>query len=84
MRRVLDHFGVKRAVVVGRDWGGGVALEFALREPRRVRALLGSVVSYRDEAGLSRLRKLVRNSKGATSQIYLFKCLNDHTNILTR
>ena len=59
VRRVLDHFGVKKAVVVGRDWGGGVALEFALREPGRVRALLGSVVSYRDEAGLSRLRKLV-------------------------
>ena len=59
MRRVLDHFGVRKAVVAGRDWGGGVALEFALREPGRVRALLGSVVSYRDEAGLSRLRKLV-------------------------
>ena len=65
MRRVLDHFGVKKAVVVGRDWGGGVAFEFALRDPRRVRALLGSVVSYRDEAGLSRLRKLVSHSKGA-------------------
>ena len=33
VRRVLDHFGVKKAVVVGRDWGGGVAIEFALRKP---------------------------------------------------
>ena len=61
MRRVLDHFGVRRAVVAGRDWGGGVAFEFALRQPGRVRGLVGSVVSYRDEAGLSRLRKKVQS-----------------------
>ena len=78
MRRVLDHFGVKNAVVVGRDWGGGVAFEFALRDPRRVRALLGSVVSYRDEAGLSRLRKLVSDSKGATFSQILFLQISNH------
>ena len=64
--------------MVGRDWGGGVALEFALREPRRVGALLGSVVSYRDEAGLSRLRKLVSDSKGATFSQVLFLRISNH------
>src|ERR671917_2983136 len=38
--RVLDHLGLKRAVIVGHSMGGFVALETALSYPERVRALV--------------------------------------------
>ncbi len=37
---LLDHLGVERAVVGGVSGGSGVALRFALRRPRRTRALI--------------------------------------------
>jgi pimeloyl-ACP methyl ester carboxylesterase len=37
---LLDHLGVDRAVVVGYSAGGTSAIEFALRHPERVRALV--------------------------------------------
>ena len=38
--RLIDHAGVERAVVVGHDWGGVVAWQFAMRYPERVRRLV--------------------------------------------
>ena len=40
LRGVLDAFGVRRALVVGHSFGGGPALEFALRSPGRVERLV--------------------------------------------
>jgi len=56
LTRVLDHFGVKKCVVLGHDWGGGVAFEYAIRMPQRVSALVGYSISYR--GGESDLLKL--------------------------
>jgi lipase len=38
--RVLDHLGLKRAVIVGHSMGGFVALKAALSYPERIRALV--------------------------------------------
>jgi len=40
LRGVLDGYGVGRAVVLGHSFGGGPALEFALRDPDRVERLV--------------------------------------------
>ena len=40
LRGVLDAFRVERAMVVGHSFGGGPALEFALRAPERVERLV--------------------------------------------
>lgn len=54
---VLDHFGVKKCVVLGHDWGGGVAFEYAARLPHRVSAVVGHSISYRGaESSLATLR----------------------------
>src|ERR1700674_4915971 len=37
---LLDARGVASAVVVGHSWGGGVALDLAIRQPDRVGALV--------------------------------------------
>ncbi|MDX2646584.1 alpha/beta fold hydrolase [Streptomyces sp. PA03-1a] len=39
LRRVLDHFGLDRARVVGASFGGRVAIDFALANPGRVHSL---------------------------------------------
>ncbi|MER5964113.1 alpha/beta hydrolase [Streptomyces sp. NPDC002057] len=39
VRDLLDHLGIDRAAVVGSSFGGGVALEFAVRHPGHVSAL---------------------------------------------
>eukprot|EP01048_Picozoa_sp_COSAG05_P025495 COSAG05_NODE_6507_length_946_cov_0.737898_1_plen_192_part_01 len=58
VRSVLDHFGIKACVLLGHDWGGGVAFEFAARAPERVLALVGHSISYRDaETSLATLRR---------------------------
>jgi pimeloyl-ACP methyl ester carboxylesterase len=40
LRGVLDGYGVAHAVVLGHSFGGGPALEFALRDPDRVERLV--------------------------------------------
>lgn len=40
LQDVLNYFGVKRACIFGFDWGGGIALAFAGRHPRRVARLV--------------------------------------------
>ncbi|MER6381456.1 alpha/beta hydrolase [Streptomyces sp. NPDC001250] len=39
LRRVLDHFGVDRAVLAGSSMGGRTVIDFALSDPGRVAAL---------------------------------------------
>ena len=38
--RLLDHFGLSRAVLVGHSLGGGIVLRFAVTHPRRVAKLV--------------------------------------------
>jgi pimeloyl-ACP methyl ester carboxylesterase len=62
--RVLDHFGLKQAVLMGMSSGGGLAIDFALAHPDRVKSLIlvGAVVSgfgYSDHF-LSRGGRLTR------------------------
>src|SRR3989344_4042271 len=38
--KILDHVGVKKAVVVGGSWGSTLALCFAIKHPERVKALV--------------------------------------------
>jgi pimeloyl-ACP methyl ester carboxylesterase len=47
LRAVLDHFGLRRAALVGLSMGGESALDFALAHPERVAALalIGASVS---------------------------------------
>lgn len=55
---LLNFFGIKKCVIMGHDWGGGVALEFAARSPQRVLAVIGHSISYRDaEESLSFIQK---------------------------
>ncbi len=56
---VLDRIGAGHAVVLGMSWGGVLAAEFALRHPKRVRALvLGDSTrgSGRTAAGAAAMR----------------------------
>ncbi|WP_286253929.1 alpha/beta fold hydrolase [Streptomyces graminofaciens] len=52
LRAVLEHFGVRRAVVVGTSAGGATAISFALEEPERVAALGLLVPGVRGGEGL--------------------------------
>lgn len=54
---LLDHFGARRAVLVGFDWGGGVALQYALEKPNRVSGVVFWNGSYRE---LDALKPLCR------------------------
>ena len=40
VRDVLAYFGAERATLVGYDWGGGIALNLAIRSPKLVSALI--------------------------------------------
>ncbi len=40
VRALIQHFGEERAVIVGHDWGGAVAWQFALRHRRRTHRLI--------------------------------------------
>ena len=43
---VLDHFGVRRATLLGYDWGGGIAWSAAAASPKRVRAVVAFHATY--------------------------------------
>ena len=57
---LLDTLGAEQAVLVGKSWGGGLALETALHHPERVTALLLTAPAYAgDLADLTRLTQPV-------------------------
>lgn len=74
LKRVLDFFGVRKCVLVGFDWGGGIAFEFARRHPERVACLVGWAVSYRDEANL---KDIVIKNRMPRSRIALLWAKDD-------
>jgi len=57
LKALLDWTGTGQAILVGFDWGGGIAAEFAIMYPKRVKHLALWCMSYRDEARLGKLSK---------------------------
>ena len=57
IRDLLDRLAVEKGAVIGTGWGGQVALEFALKWPRMVEAIVLISSSY-DKEQIPRLRKL--------------------------
>ena len=57
LTHVLNHFGIKKCVLLGHDWGGGIAYEYAVQQPQRVLGVIGYSISYRaSEVQLSKLK----------------------------
>jgi pimeloyl-ACP methyl ester carboxylesterase len=57
LKAMLDWVGAAKVILVGFDWGAGIAAEFAVLYPRRVKKLALYSMSYRDEAKLAKLSK---------------------------
>jgi len=57
LKALLDWTGTGKAILVGFDWGAGIAAEFAIRHPKRVKHLALWCMSYRDEKRLELLSK---------------------------
>jgi pimeloyl-ACP methyl ester carboxylesterase len=61
VERLLAHLGVEDLQLVGHDWGGAVGLEFAARNPGRVRRLvLCNAPPLSDPSGWPRILRLWR------------------------
>ena len=65
---MLDDQGIDRAVVVGHDWGGGVAWTFAQHHPERTKALI--VMNCPPPSVLA--RHLVSSPRQAAKSWYMF------------
>jgi len=63
VRQLLDACGVKKAVLMGYDWGGGIACAFAAKHPKRTHKVIAwCAASLRDPADLDKLQR--RGKKG--------------------
>lgn len=56
---LLDALGAETAALMGKSWGGGVALQTALDHPQRVTKLMLTAPAYRDFGRLEQLRQPV-------------------------
>merc|ERR1711920_439571 len=61
IKALMDWVGAKKVIVVGFDWGGGIAAEFAIAYPKRVQNLAFWCMSYLDEKRLEKLSKRGRD-----------------------
>jgi pimeloyl-ACP methyl ester carboxylesterase len=61
LRGLLDWAGEAKAILVGWDWGAGIAAEFAIKYPKRTAQLCVQCMSYRDETRLAKLAKRGKN-----------------------
>jgi len=59
VKELLDGLGVKQATLMGKSWGGGVALALALDQPERVNKLLLTAPAFRRLEALAELRQPV-------------------------
>ncbi len=57
VKAVVEHFGVKQAVIIGHDWGGAIAWTFAMRHPEMTERLI--ILNLPHPAALA--RELARN-----------------------
>ena len=63
---VIRHFGRDKAVVIGHDWGGAVAWQFAMRHPEMTERLV--VLNLPHPAGF--LRELATNPRQQSNSAY--------------
>jgi len=63
---VVRHFDVKRATIVGHDWGGAVAWTFAMTHPKMTERLV--ILNLPHPRGLS--RELAKNGKQQAASAY--------------
>lgn len=64
--QLLHHFGIRKlAIILGYDWGGGVAMEYAIRHSARVGAVVGWSISHRDETRMAKLKRRYSSQKRA-------------------
>ena len=66
VKAVIEHFGEKKAIVVGHDWGGAVSWTFAMMYPQMVDRLV--ILNLPHPAGMS--RELANNPKQAAASEY--------------
>merc|ERR1712072_535179 len=55
LKSLIDAVGEKKVILAGFDWGGGIAAEFALAYPKRVKNVCFWCMSYRDSGKLAGL-----------------------------
>ncbi|MFO1460698.1 MAG: alpha/beta hydrolase [Verrucomicrobiota bacterium] len=63
---VIRHFGREKAIVIGHDWGGAVAWQFAMRHPEKTERLV--VLNLPHPAGF--LRELATNPRQQSNSAY--------------
>ena len=56
---LLDHFGVEKAIIVGHDWGGGLAWRYAMENSHRIERLI--IINSAHPVGI--MRELAHNPK---------------------
>ncbi|MFO0888671.1 MAG: alpha/beta hydrolase [Isosphaeraceae bacterium] len=66
VKAVVEHFGAKRAVVVGHDWGGAIAWTFAMQHPELTDRLV--ILNVPHPAALT--RELARNPAQQKASAY--------------
>ncbi|MDB4880375.1 MAG: Soluble epoxide hydrolase [Gemmatimonadetes bacterium] len=71
IRRIADHLGAPRIVLVGHDWGGVLAWAFAARHPRRVARLV--IVNAPHPATLARELRRSPRQMLASAYVLLFR-----------
>jgi pimeloyl-ACP methyl ester carboxylesterase len=66
VKAVIEHFGQKRAVIVGHDWGGAIAWTFAMRHPEMTERLV--ILNLPHPAALA--RELANNPAQRAASAY--------------
>ncbi len=66
VKAVVDHFGGKKAVIVGHDWGGAIAWTFAMQHPELTDRLI--ILNLPHPAGLT--RELANNPEQQKASAY--------------
>ena len=84
---LLDHLGIERAVIGGVSLGAGIALNFTLRYPARVRALVLSRPAWLDQPYPENLHGLVSAAHylrkyGAADGLARFQASDDYAAVL--
>ncbi len=59
LAQVSDHFGKEQVVIMGKSWGGGIGLQYAIDYPKRVSKLILSAPGFRNFESLTELSQPV-------------------------